>query len=109
MQRIIFLIAKMAALRKRNSNFSITPPGRRFRRDVLYFWACPGDIGRESNEKYRVIAPRVVGSDLLDRKQTEHAFASRVRVKGQYQHQLPDDCPRTGALVCQSLMAPDQA
>jgi hypothetical protein len=76
---------------------------------VLYFEACLGDSGRESSEKYRVIVPRVFGSDLLDYKRIEHAFASRVRVRGQYQRQHSDDCPRAGALVCQFLMAPDRA
>src|SRR6266481_6248572 len=56
---------------------------------VLYFWAYFEESGRESSEKCRVIALRVVGSDLLDHKRIEHAFASRVRGRGQYQRHLP--------------------
>jgi hypothetical protein len=49
---------------------------------VLHFCACLGDSGRESIEKYRAIVLRAVGSDLLDHKRIERAFASRARVKG---------------------------
>jgi hypothetical protein len=73
---------------------------------VLIFVACLGDSGRESSEKYRVIVPRVVGSDLLDHKRIEHAVASRVRVKGQYQRQHPDDCPRQGRWFVSSCWRP---
>ena len=82
MQPIISMIAKRGLYVQRNSNFIIKPYRLRFRPMVLHFCACPGDSGRESIEKYRVIALRVVGSDLLDRKRIERAFASRDRVKG---------------------------
>jgi len=108
MESIIFSIAEMAASSEVNSNFIIRPAGLRFMPLVLYFWAWPGDSGKESSEKYRVIAPRVVGFDLLDHKRTEHGFASRVRVRDQQQNQLPDDCPRARALVFQFLMARDR-
>ena len=71
---------------------------------VIYFGAPRGGSGKESIEKYRVIVPRVVGSDLLDDKRTERAFASRVRVRDQQQHRLPDDYQKAGALVFQFLM-----
>src|SRR5215475_6517789 len=105
---MIFSIAEMAASREVNSNFIIRPDGLRFRPLVPYFWALPEDSGKESNEKYRVIAPCVVGSDLLDHKRTEHAFASRVRVRDQQQNQFPDDCPQARALIFQFLMERDR-
>jgi hypothetical protein len=109
MQPNISPIAKTATAHEGNSNFIITPSCLRFRPMVLYFETCLGDSGRESSEKYRVIVPPVFGSDLLDDKRIERAFALRVRVRGQYQRQHPDDCPRAGALVCQVLMAPGRA
>src|SRR5262245_1852299 len=107
MQRIIFQIQNGCFAWNENSTFIIMPSGLRFRPMVLYFWAPRGDTGRESSEKYRVNGPRVVGSDSLDHKRTECAFASRVRVRGRYQSQHPDGCPRIEALVGQFLMAPD--
>ena len=109
MERIISLIVKSLLAAKQDSNVNITPRGLRFRPAVLYFWAYPADSGRELTEKYRVIAPRVAGSDLRDRKRIEHAFASRVRVRGQRQCHLPDDYTRKGTLVYQFLMAPGRA
>jgi hypothetical protein len=94
---------------KRNSSFIITPLRLRFRPMGLYFGACRGDSGKESSEKYRVIAPRVVDSDLLDHRRIEHVFASRVRVRGQYQRQHSDDCPLAGTLVSQFLTTHRQA
>ena len=93
MQPIISPIAKTATAHQGDSTFIITPSRLRFRPILLYFEACLGDSGRESSEKYRVIVPRVFGSDLLDYKRIEHAFASRVRVRGHYQRQHSDDCP----------------
>src|SRR5215510_901163 len=108
MQSIISFSRQMAACVKRNSNFILRPSRLRFRPMGVYFGACRGDSARESSEKCQVIAPCVVGFDLLDHKRTEHAFGSRVRVRGQYQRKHPDDCPRTGALVCHFPMAPDR-
>src|SRR5215831_6433706 len=99
----------MATSVQRGSIFIITQSGLRFRPVVVYSSACPGDSGKESSEKYRAIAPHVVGSDLLDHKQTEHAFSLRIRVRGRYHCQLADDCLWAEALVCQFLMAPDRA
>lgn len=109
MQLIILQSPKSVLRANRHSNLIIMPPGFRFRPTVLYFWTCPEDSGRESNGKYRVIGPPVVGSDLSDHKRTEHAFASRVPVIGRYQRQLPDDCRRTRTRVCHFLMASDRA
>ena len=109
MKLIIFQSPKSLVRVKRNSNVIIIPSGVRFRPTVLDFWTCPEDSGRESSGKYRVIVLPVVGSDLSDRKRTEHAFASRFRVIGRYQRQLPDDCQRARARVCHFLMTFDRA
>src|SRR5258705_11481921 len=98
----------MAAAMTRDSTALLGHSGLKFRPKVLYFWTPRGDTGRESSEKYRANGQRVAGSDSLVHKRTEHAFASRVRVRDQQQHQLPDDCQQARALVFRFRMAPDR-
>src|SRR5207237_9167054 len=74
-QPIISLIRCATFPAKGKIHFNIRHPWLRFGPMVLNFWACLEGSGKESSEKYRVSEPRVVDSDLLDHKRTEHASA----------------------------------
>src|SRR5262245_33428914 len=103
MKTKISSVVEIAASEKRDASCIIRPIGLIFRPMVPYFSARREDIGRESSEKYQVSGPRVAGSDWLVHKPTEHAFASRVRVKDRRPRQVADDWPRATGLAFQFL------